>query len=228
MSFNPMRIIQKHNPEVLEKKSRPADIGSPVQAIKPIHIEQAIDAFCKFGFQNTKSKAGGAYGEYIQLTDRIGAKVLREGIFSSKEAALNSSAWTNACIEAQTLVWAKETFGDIVPDFVYLGVVEWQTAWRVAFMVQHIPGLMLSDLSEEYDANLLLKDCHAKITERGFTPQDLHMGNAMLVRQNGLNDLYIVDWGIPPIFKGSSKVSFASNVNKCSECKVQNCSKKLT
>lgn len=203
---NIRKMIQKHSDHVPSSFKLP-DVGSLIEEPNEDDIEVAISAFQKWGFGNQKSKAGGAYGSYLQLTAKMGAKVLRAHCYDSVEdaTARGQTVWEEAQREAKNLMSARKIYGDLVPKFCHLGVVKWQEKYYIAMMVQHIDGKMLHDLGYNHKwsdtCSDLMVECREILESKDYDFKDLHTGNVMLIRQDGVNHLRVVDWGIEDTLK---------------------------
>ena len=192
MKINVRDMIVKHGrgmPDAWKKQ----DVGYLLPIPTQQDIDAAIRGFEQYGFGKQASTASGAFGSYLQLTRNIGAKVLRGVSFSSSDEARESSTWKDAEKEADNLIKAKELLGNLVPQFLYLGVTSWQEKYYIVLLVQHIDGKMLSDLDKGEDVQSLRSKVLAAASKYNT---DLHEGNIMMVRDGGVEHLYVVDWGI--------------------------------
>ncbi len=198
---NIRKMLQKHSPHVPTSMALP-NVGALTEEPDDNDIEVAISAFQKWGFGNQPSKAGGAYGSYLQLTAKMGAKVIKAHSYNSVEDALSEgqAVWEEAQREARNLLYARKIYGDLVPKFCHLGVVKWQDKYYIAMMVQHVNGKMLSDLSRNTrwaeELSDIMESLRERLEEKDYHFRDLHHGNVMLIRQDGVNHLRVVDWGI--------------------------------
>lgn len=190
-------LMRKHGAkDAVPDDWKEPDVGRKTPEPTEQEAKDAIEAIEAHGLKPSgRDLPSGAFGEYMQLTANIGVKLLRHGKFKTREAAEGDKLWKSAEDEANNLKKARVLFGKMVPLFVYLGAIKMGSEYRIGLVVQHVNGKMISELSSWENPKTLLAGAQKEIEAKGYVHGDLHSNNAMLVREDDEEYVYVVDWG---------------------------------